>query len=279
MTVALRDLSAYLDSFLRINDIPDDANALNGLQVENSGTVERIVAAVDASQATIDGISRVERQESNVEGPFDVRLSPSSVAGPALLLVHHGMFWGGHAPATGRRHRKLRALYDNDTALYSAHIPLDLHPDVGNNVVLARRLGITEYDWFGMYKGVLLGVAGAAPAGLRKREALAPAIATTLHIPVSEVKLIPGGPEEIRRIGIITGGAGTAIGKAKEAGCDTYITGEGAAHTYFDAMELGVNVIYAGHYATETVGVQALAEHLSDRFKLPWEFHHHPTGL
>lgn len=256
MTVHLSEVVAYLDGYLRVKEVPDDANALNGLQVENSGTIERIVAAVDASQATIDGAGK-----------------------RALLLVHHGMFWDGHGTVTGRRHRKLRALYDNDTALYSAHIPLDLHPDIGNNVVLARMLGITTFDWFGLHKGVLLGVAGAAPASLGNRDALVPAVAQALHITAADVKLIPGGPREIRRIGIITGGAGTAIAKAKEAGCDTYITGEGAAHTYFDAMELGVNVIYAGHYATETVGVQALAEHLSDRFKLPWEFHHHPTGL
>ncbi|HWA15095.1 MAG TPA: Nif3-like dinuclear metal center hexameric protein [Gemmatimonadales bacterium] len=252
----LQEVVGYLDSYLRIKEVPDDANALNGLQVENSGTIERIVAAVDASQATIDGAWK-----------------------QALLLVHHGMFWDGHGTVTGRRHRKLRALYDKDTALYSAHIPLDLHPEVGNNVVLARRLGITEYDWFGMHKGVLLGVAGTAPAPLRKRDALVPAVATALQIEGSAVKLIAGGPAEIGRIGIITGGAGSAIARAKEAGCDTFITGEGAAHTYFDAMELGINVIYAGHYATETVGVQALAEQLSDRFKLPWEFHHHPTGL
>jgi dinuclear metal center YbgI/SA1388 family protein len=252
----LAEIVELLDQYLRIRDVPDDANALNGLQVENSGTIERIVAAVDASQTTIDGAGK-----------------------RSLLLVHHGMFWDGHGTVTGRRHRKIKALYDNDTALYSAHIPLDLHPDVGNNVVLARRLGITAYDWFGMHKGVLLGVAGDAPASLQQRESVVPAVAQALQIDATAIKLIPGGPAQVRRIGVITGGAGSAIAKAKEAGCDTYITGEGAAHTYFDAMELGVNVIYAGHYATETVGVQALAEHLSDRFKLPWEFHHHPTGL
>ena len=252
----LAEIVELLDQYLRIRDVPDDANALNGLQVENSGTIERIVAAVDASQTTIDGAGR-----------------------RSLLLVHHGMFWDGHGTVTGRRHRKIKALYDNDTALYSAHIPLDLHPDVGNNVVLARRLGITTYDWFGMHKGVLLGVAGDAPASLQQRESVVPAVAQALQIDATAIKLIPGGSAQVRRIGVITGGAGSAIAKAKEAGCDTYITGEGAAHTYFDAMELGVNVIYAGHYATETVGVQALAEHLSDRFKLPWEFHHHPTGL
>jgi dinuclear metal center YbgI/SA1388 family protein len=256
MGAILQDISAYLDGYLRIKEVPDDVKALNGLQVENSGTIDRIVAAVDASQTTIDGAGK-----------------------NALLIVHHGMLWDGHGAIIGRRHRKVVALYRNDTALYSAHIPLDLHPDVGNNVVLARRLGIGGYDWWGLHKGVPIGVAGAAPPALRSRDDLVPAVAKALNISDSDIKLIPGGPAELKRIGIITGGAGTAIAEAKAAGCDTYITGEGAAHTYFDAMELGVNVIYAGHYATETLGVQALAEHLSDRFKLPWEFHHHPTGL
>lgn len=273
MGVNLQGVTAYLDGYLRIKEVPDDANALNGLQVENSGAVERIVAAVDASQATIDGVA------GEASGPGAKASGARRQASGAMLLVHHGMFWDGHGTVTGRRHRKLRALYDSDTALYSAHIPLDLHPEVGNNALLARKLGIADHDWFGMHKGVLLGVAGPAPAELQSRDALVAAVAKALAIPGSEVKLIPGGPARIGRIGVITGGAGSAIGKAREAGCDAYITGEGAAHTYFDAMELGVNVIYAGHYATETLGVQALAEHLSDRFKLPWEFHHHPTGL
>ncbi len=257
MMIKLTDIVAYLDQYLRTADVPDDANALNGLQVANRGTVTRIVAAVDASQATIEGVGD----------------------GSALLLVHHGMFWDGHGPVTGRRHKKIRALMDQDTALYSAHIPLDLHPEVGNNAVLAAQLGITPLDWFGLHKGTPIGVAGPVPAPLRRRDALVAALAGALAIDSATIKLIPGGPETIGRIGIITGGAGSAIGKAQAAGCDTFITGEGAAHTYFDAMELGLNVLYAGHYATETVGVKALAEHLSDRYALPWEFHDHPTGM
>ena len=92
-------------------------------------------------------------------------------------------------------------------------------------------------------------------------------------------RLIAGGPERVSRVGIITGGAGGMIGEARTTGLDTYITGEGAHHTYFDAVEWGLNVIYAGHYATETLGVQALASHLAERFELEWEFHDHPTGL
>jgi dinuclear metal center YbgI/SA1388 family protein len=258
-TIPLARLASYLDEYLRIGEVPDDPNALNGLEVENRGQVARIVAAVDASQATIEGLG---------EAPP-----------PTLLLVHHGMFWDGNQPVTGRRYRKLRALLDRDAALYAAHIPLDLHPEVGNNAVLARLLGLTETAGFGQHRGVSIGVMGQAPESLRDRAAVVFALANALGIPGSAIRVIAGGPERVSRIGVITGGAGSAIGQASAAGCDTYITGEGAAHTYFDATELGVNVLYAGHYATETIGVRALAEHLSQLFAIPWQFHDHPTGM
>lgn len=257
--IALADLVTYLDGYLRIREVPDDANAYNGLQVETDGRITRIIAAVDASLATIEGLGHAE--------------------GAPLLLVHHGLFWDGAQPITGRRYRRVRALLQRNAALYAAHIPLDLHPDVGNNAGLARMLGLTETRPFGPYKGALLGVAGKPPAGLARREVLVRRLADYLGIPAMAVRLLPGGPETVGTIGVITGGAGSAIGQAREAGCDTYITGEGAAHTYFDAMEYGVNVLYAGHYATETIGVRLLAEHLAQRFSLPWEFHDHPTGM
>lgn len=255
---SLQEIVAYLDDYLRCREVPDDPNAFNGLQVENSGTVRRIVAAVDASQQTIEGLPA----------------EPGT-----LLLVHHGMLWDGNGPISGRRYRKVRGLLDRDAALYSAHIPLDLHSTVGNNAVLAQRLGLTATEPFGLHKGVTIGILGVAPAALNTREATVTAVAGILGIPDTAIRLIPGGPAQVRKIGVITGGAGSAIGQARAAGCDTYITGEGAHHTYFDATELGINVIYAGHYATETVGVQALAQHLQEQFGLSWEFHDHPTGM
>ena len=254
--VPLTELRAYLDAYLRIADVPDDANAVNGLQVENSGTVGWIAAAVDATQATIDGL-----------------LASPLRPGPPLLLVHHGLFWDGTSAVVGRRYRRLKALLDHDVALYGAHIPLDVHPEVGNNAVLARDLGLERTFAYDNYKGIPLGVAGdlARPRGelvawLEKRLG-------------ATVRLIPGGPPVSRRIGIITGAAGSRIRAALDAGCDTFITGEGSHHTFFDAMEFGVNVLYGGHYATEQVGVQALAQHLSDRFGIPWAFQDHPTGM
>jgi len=260
---ALSEVAVYLDGYLRIREVPDEANAVNGLQVENGGEIGRIVAAVDASLETI-------LQAGAAGAP------PGGAAGPALLLVHHGLFWDGNVPLTGRRFRRIRALLERDIALYAAHIPLDVHPEVGNNVVLAGRLGMRVGGWFGSYRGVPIGVWGEAPAELRGREALTRRLGEMLRV---DPRLIPGGPADVQRVGIVTGGAGTMIAAARDAGLDTFITGEGPHHTYFDAMEWGVNVIYAGHYATEQVGVQALAAHLSDRFGLPWEFHHHPTGL
>jgi dinuclear metal center YbgI/SA1388 family protein len=258
-TVSLTEITAYLDGYLRTAEIPDDTNALNGLQVENAGQVARIVAAVDASQQTID---------QAVEG-----------VGPTLVLVHHGLFWDGNRPMTDRRYRRVAGLIRNDAALYASHLPLDLHPEVGNNAVLARQLGLTGVEPFGSYKGVPIGVAGNAPAPCQSREALAGALVRLLGTHPSAVHVIPGGPERIARVGIITGAGGSMTAQAVSAGCDTFITGEGAAHTYFDATEWGINLIYGGHYATETLGVQALGEHIAGRYGLPWEFHDHPTGL
>jgi dinuclear metal center YbgI/SA1388 family protein len=261
--VPLHELVDYLDQYLRIRDIPDETNAVNGLQVENSGQVGGIVAAVDASQATIDGVIAT--------------LEPGQP--PPLVLVHHGLLWDGNVPVTGRRYRRLAALLDHDIPLYAAHNPLDVHPEVGNNAVLAERLGISVEGRFGSYRGIEIGVWGPSPHSLPTRESVALELDRVLHTLKGSATLIPGGPERPSRIGIITGGAGGMILAARDAGLDTYITGEGPHHTYFDAMEWGLNLIYAGHYATETLGVQAMASHLAEQFDLEWDFHDHPTGL
>lgn len=255
--VSLADVVAYLDGYLRIREVPDYEGAVNGLQVENSGSIDRIVAAVDASQATIDGVA--------------------ALGGAPLLLVHHGLFFDGNLPVTGRRYRRLRSLLAYDVAVYSAHLPLDAHPVVGNNVVLAQMLGLEVQGPFGSHRGNPIGVWGAAPAG-DTREALSARLQAVLGL-AEAPRLIPGGPQQVQRVGIVTGGAGTMVKEARDAGLDTFITGEGPHHTYFDAMEFGVNVFHAGHYATETVGVRALAEHLAARFALPHAFHDHPTGM
>ncbi len=275
--IPLQEIRGYLDQYLRLPEIPDEPGAVNGLQMENRGLIGYLIAAVDASQATIDGAvakarHSIEARAGDVGGGWAPHAAP-------LLIVHHGLFWDGNLPVTGRRFRRLGALFEGDVALYAAHIPLDVHPEVGNNIALARRLGLAVDGWFGTYKGIPIGVHGRAPANLGTRASLVEALGTQLAVAPGSVHLIPGGPETVSRIGIIAGAAGDMLASAREAGLDTFITGEGAHHTHFDAMEWGINLIYAGHYATESLGVQALAAHLSNRFGLPWEFHHHPTGL
>jgi len=248
----LDDLVSYLDDYLRVRETGDNRYALNGLQVENSGQVRQLAVAVDACQAVID--QAAER-------------------GADLLLVHHGLFWGGLEPVRGRLYRKLAALVRHDVAVYSAHLPLDRHPEVGNNPVLARRLGMEVRGWWGEYEGAPVGVWGELDV---EREVLAKRIAEVLGV---SPRLIAAGEERVHRLGIITGSGGEMIGAAKEAGLDAFVTGEGQHWTYFDAEELGLNVYFAGHYATETVGVKALAEHIAQRFQIPWSFVDHPTGL
>ena len=251
--VSLPVLTSYLDTLLRLGEIPDESNAVNGLQVANGGMVSRIVAAVDASQRTIEA---------------------AAAGGPgALILVHHGLLWDGNVPITERRYRRLRALLEHDLALYSAHIPLDIHPQLGNNVALAQLLDLEVRGWFGQYKGIQIGVWGELAIS---RDNLIRQLEAKLGV---RCKLIAGGPVTTARVGIISGAGGNMIRDAIRLGLDTYITGEGPHHTYFDASEEGVNLIYAGHYATEELGVQQVARHLSERFEIPWEYHRHDTGL
>ncbi len=190
-----------------------------------------------------------------------------------MLLVHHGLFWGDPQPVTGRQWRRLGKLLAHDLAVYSAHLPLDCHPEVGNNIVLATKVGVRQPEAFGEYHGTPVGVMGDVSLS---RDSF---VELVTGVTGGEPQVIAAGPSEVKRVGVITGAAGSMIGEARAAGVDTFVTGEGGHHTYFDAEEGGINVIYAGHYATETFGVKALAQHIEQRFGIPWEFVDHPTGL
>ncbi len=251
--VDLGSIVSYLDEYLDLTNVPDYPDACNGLQVENSGRVSVIVACTDACQATIDAATEL---------------------GADLMLVHHGLFWGdGLRPLTDRHYRRARQLIVNDIAVYSAHIPLDAHAVVGNNAELARLLEMRAIERFGDYQAIKIGVLGELDV---TRDELAARLERALG---ETPRVIPTGPERCRRIGIVTGGASAHIGEARAVGLDTFITGEGPHHSYFDAEEWGINVFFAGHYATETLGVKALAARLSDRFGVDWEFVDHPTGI
>ena len=248
----LAQIVAYLETLLDQAAVADWPSALNGLQVENSGRVRRIGAAVDACEAT---------------------LTLAAARGVDLLLVHHGLFWSGLQPVKGPAYRKLKLAFEADMAVFSSHLPLDLHSKFGNNILLAKSMGFKNLESFFLEKGKFIGLKTRCALD---RTALCERLAVAVGGPV---KLLPGGPERTSVVGLVTGGAGNELFKAAAEGVDTFITGEGSHWTYAAAEELGINVLYAGHYATETFGVKALAAHLSKKYRLPWEFIDHPTGL
>ena len=251
--IPLREIVAYLETLLSQKTVTDWPNALNGLQLENTGAVTRIGAAVDACEATL-------------------RLAASS--GVDLLLVHHGLFWSGLQRVEGASYRKLKLAMDANLAVFSSHLPLDLHAQFGNNILLAKALGFpAEPLPFFQEKGQFLGVKASLHL---HRDELKQRLENAVGGPV---KLIPGGPERTSVVGVVTGGAGGELFKASAEGVDTFITGEGPHWTYPAAEELGLNLLYAGHYATETFGVKALAAHLALKYGIQWEFFDHPTGL
>jgi dinuclear metal center YbgI/SA1388 family protein len=249
---SLSQIVAYADEHLRIREIDDWANALNGLQVENSGAVMKIGAAVDASTRTVD--LAVDR-------------------GVNLLLVHHGLFWPGLQPITGGRRRMLERILHHDLALYSAHLPLDVHSVLGNNAQLAAALGFENTEPFFEAKGQSIGLRTETRIA---RDELVRELEQSLG---GSVKVFASGPAETKSIGLVTGGAGSEIYAVAREGIDTFITGEAPHWAAVAAEELGLNLLLGGHYATETFGVKALAAHLADRFNLPWEFIDSPTGL
>ena len=249
---ALAELVRYADELLRLPEIEDYANALNGLQIENDGSVTKIGAAVDASGATIQ--MAVEREVD-------------------LLVVHHGFFWQGLQPLTGPVGRGLRLAFSNNLALYSAHLPLDFHPRIGNNALLAAALGFDQTEPFLEVKGQAIGL--RAETELRRDELLTK-LEESLGGPV---RCIGAGPMEVRRVGLVTGGAGGEIYRAAKSGLDSYITGEAPHWAAVAAEELGINLFLGGHYATEIFGVKALAADLAEKFAVPWEFLDRPTGL
>lgn len=258
VSVPLNDVAEYLDTFLRTAEVPDYAGALNGLQVENTAPITRIAVAVDASVQTIEG---------------------AADSGANLLVVHHGLFWSGAQPLRGNIYRRFQRLIASDLAVYSSHLPLDLHPTVGNNTLLARAFGLVPNGGFGLYKNVHVGVMGVADVDTATLVKRASAIAGAERGAVVAVGVHEGS--RTRRWAICSG-AGASSDSLREAAAsdiDTLIVGEGPHHTAVEAMELGIAVLYVGHYATETFGVMALGEELERRFQLPWSFIAAPTGL
>jgi dinuclear metal center YbgI/SA1388 family protein len=248
----LSKLVQYCNRTLKIGSVEDWPGAVNGLQLENNGKVTRMAAAVDATFSTAQ--KAVDQ-------------------GADLLIVHHGLFWNKTHPWTGRRYAFIKFMLDHNLAVYSAHLPLDIHPELGNNSQLCQALGVQRTKPFFKDKGRELGLRFVKTM---TRDSLVEKCTSILG---KAPTLLPGGPERCRHIGVVTGGAGAECTIAAREGVDTFITGEGPHWTHGLAEELGINILYGGDYATETFGVKALASHLSSQFKLPWSFVDHPSGL
>lgn len=252
------EVADYLDKLLETEAIPDYSNALNGLQLENSGRLNRIAAAVDFSTRTVRG---------------------AIAASATMLVVHHGMFWNGLVRISGPEYQRLRMLIEHDVAVYASHLPLDRHPLYGNNALLAAELGLRPTGTFAEFKSSAIGVSGSTDVDTLDLAHHADSFAQS-HGGTARWTHIPSG-HRTKQWAICTG-AGASSETLQEAagrGIDTLVVGEGPHHTAIQAEEQGTVVIYAGHYATETLGVRALCSHISDTFGVPWTFIDAPTGL
>lgn len=241
---SLAQLVDYCDRRTRRAAFRDYPGALNGLQVANDGRVTKIGAAVDAGRV-----------------PFEQAVE----CGVDFLVVHHGLFWGGAQPLTGPVYERYATLLRGNCAVYSSHLPLDAHPEVGNNALLARQLGLRPRGRFLVHEGEPIGWTAAnrlKRAQLRARlEELYP-----------RVVALEFGAAAPRSVAFCSGSGNSAIAALPATGVDTLVTGELREEWFNFAQEHRLNVFLCGHYATETLGVKALAAELARRFRLPWEF-------
>jgi len=252
VTAALTEIVQILDSELNHAQIGDYSGAKNGLQLENSGQIKQVYCAVDANALTVRAAAQ----------------SQSS-----LLLVHHGIGWNELCPVTGGRYQWLKEAIESDLAIYSSHLPLDAHPQLGNNVHLAQKLGFPDSQPYFEEKNCQIGRQIHSEIS---RAELVDRIDRELG---KQPHLIGAGPENCQRIALITGGGGNLIHQVAADGFDTLISGEGNHWTFSAAHEYGMNLILGGHYLTETYGVKALGSYLDEKFKLPWSFIDEPSGL
>jgi dinuclear metal center YbgI/SA1388 family protein len=248
----LQEMVAFLDDYLRIHEIKDYGP--QGLQIEGKEEVRRVIGLVDAHQPCVDAALGQDAD---------------------LMLVHHGIFWGGAQRLSGSFGRLVRTYLSRDLNLYAAHLALDAHPEVGNNAILAQRLGLTVVDWWANTNGTPIAALAESPQPLTVEQLVA-----RYQAEVGPTVLVtPHGPAQIRRVGILSGGGARNIHEAAALGCDAFLTGETSHAQYYDALNAGIHVIYGGHYTSETVGVQALGQKLVDEFGVEFGFIDLPTGV
>ena len=253
----LYELDAYFNSFLYKEDFSSDIS-LNGIQIENSAPetkeIKKVAFAVDACESTA---------------------LRAAQAGADVLFVHHGLFWGRCQTITGNHYKRIAAFLKNDIALCAYHIPLDANAEVGNNFGLARRMGLLDVQPFGKWRGMTLGACGTLPKAVSVDEL------ARILFPEGEKPshILPFGKKEIKKVAVISGGAGDDFDQAVQIGADAYVTGE-VGHEEFHAIEeSGINVIAGGHYQTETVGVKLVQAKLEKEKGLETIFIDIPTGL
>jgi dinuclear metal center YbgI/SA1388 family protein len=253
--MTLTELDTLLSSTLNHAAWSARDKSLNGLQVGRTKTeISRVAFAVDAC------LQSFER---------------AAAAGADVLVVHHGLFWGSPLAVTGDHRRRLQFLFDHDIALWASHLPLDAHPELGNNAGMAKALGLAEVLPFGEYRGATIGFRGTLP------------VPTTLdrlcevlfHGRENVLQVLPFGKNEVRTVGLVSGGAAHDVHEAIALGLDLFITGDADHTIHHTALEAGINVISGGHYATETWGVRQLAAYLQKQTGVPAVFLDLPTGL
>jgi dinuclear metal center YbgI/SA1388 family protein len=247
------ELVTYLDDYLRINEIADYGP--QGLQVEaDNETIRRIGLAVDVSPAIIEA---------------------AASWGADMLLVHHGILWRDVERIAGPLGQRVRRLLAHGINLYAAHLPLDAHPEVGNNAQLAQMLGVEVDQWWCVPKDTPVGVLGTVKTAV----SLAQFVDQIDHQLAVKARVLAHGPEQVNRVAIVSGFGADQAAEAHALGADTFVTGETSHAHYWAAADYGFNMIYAGHYATETVGVKALGQHLTGQFDLEVNFFDFPTKM
>ncbi|MDR0645080.1 MAG: Nif3-like dinuclear metal center hexameric protein [Treponema sp.] len=248
-----KQLDIFFKTLFDIEDWEDVS--LNGLQVDNDGAeIGKIAFAVDACMETFER---------------------TAFAGASMLFVHHGLFWGKPFALNGSARARLKFLFDKNIALYAVHLPLDQHPRLGNNAVLAEKLEMENIEPFGLYHGRKIGFKGSLKKPLRIDEAVR-RVRFKDRPPLS---ILPFGADQSCTAAVVSGGAADMVHEALVEGLDLFVTGESSHTCYYDALEGGINVIAAGHYASEVWGVRAVMEQCVTELAIDAEFIDAPTGL
>ena len=242
----LKSITEFCDQRTKKSTITDFENAFNGLQLENNGTITKVGAAVDAGQI-----------------PFELAIEEKV----DFLICHHGLFWNPIAPLVAHNYKKIQTAIAGNLAVYSSHLPLDCHEEIGNNALLSEALGLEPLSQFLDYKGTPIGLISKAPLGgcIELQEKLRDLFPSTYS------EILHGSPKP-EKVAILTGSGQSAIPELLENKVDTLITGELRQHHYNMAQELKLNLFPCGHYATEIFGVQRLAKEVADKFKIEWTF-------